>query len=81
MWYVWILSKALKGVMPFLLISKHLVFMAQDIYIAFTLSHPISNKAYVDLIGVEVANALGLIEPWIQINSPHNQPFCACVVL
>jgi len=35
----------------------------------------------VELIGVEITNALGLIEPWIQRNSPHNQPVCACVVL
>ena len=55
--------------------------MAQGINITFTLSHPISNKAYVELIGVEIANALGLIESWIQMNSPHNQPVCACVVL
>jgi len=35
----------------------------------------------VELIGVEIANALDLIEPWIQMNSPHNQLVCACVVL
>ena len=62
MWYFWILSKALKEVMP-------------------SLSHPISNKAYVELIGVEITKALCLIKPWIQMNSPHNQPVCACVVL
>jgi len=55
--------------------------MAQGIYLTFTLSYPISNKAYVELIGVEVANALCLIKPWIQMNSPHNQPVCACVFL
>jgi len=46
MWYFWILSNALKGVMPSLL--KYVVFVAQGIYIA-TISHPISNKAYVEL--------------------------------
>jgi len=71
----------MKGVMPSLLLSRYVVFMAQGIYIAFTLSHSISNKAYVELIGVEITNALGVIEPWIQMNSPHNQPVCACVVL
>jgi hypothetical protein len=35
----------------------------------------------VELIGVEITNALGLIEPWIQMNSPHNQPDYAWVVL
>ena len=30
---------------------------------------------------MEIANALGLIEPWIQMNSPHNQPVYAGVVL
>jgi len=62
MWYFWILSKALKGVMP-------------------SLSHPISKKAYVELKRVEITNALGLIEPWIQMNLQHNQPVCACVLL
>jgi len=77
MWYFWILSKALIGVMPSL--SRYIVFLAQGIYIAFTLSHPISNKAYVELIGVEITNALGLIKPWIQMNSPHNPTgLCMC---
>ena len=59
----------------------HIVFVAQGIYIAFSLSYPISNRAYVELIGAEIANTLGLIESWIQTNSPHNQPVCACVVI
>jgi len=75
MWYFWILTKALKGVMPSL--SRCIVFVTQGIYITFTLSYPISNNAYVELIDVEISNALGLIEPWIQMNSPHNQLVCA----
>jgi len=47
--------------------------MAQVIYTTFTISHSISNKAYVKLIGVEIANALGLIELWIQMNSLYSQ--------
>jgi hypothetical protein len=67
------------------LLAKYVVFFgSRQIFDVPSLSHPITNKAYVELIGVEIARTYlqcicCLVKPWIWRNLSYNQiNMCMC---